>query len=230
MRILIQAMGAIAVLFFMLGFGSARPEVPESLKAPAGEEVILMAHATGVQIYVCQAETEQKSAWVLKAPEAELSDGTGKQIVHHFAGPAWKHIDESEVTGKVVAKQDAPKPDAIPWLLLSAAFTPGKERWPVLRRFNGSAARPACHPMPVSAMCPRTARSRGAPTPRTTISTRRLSSADSYSSHITSRRRVETAPNKKDCGIRRHEAMTTWQREERHRDPLPCRLRRQTCP
>jgi len=126
MRILIQAMGAIAVLFFTLGLGPTRPEVPESLKAPPGEEVILMARATGVQIYACQAETEKKSAWVLKAPEAELTDATGKQIVHHFAGPAWKHIDGSEVTGKVVAKQDAPKPDAIPWLLLSAASHMGE--------------------------------------------------------------------------------------------------------
>ena len=126
MRILIQAMGTIIMLFFMLGFGPARPEVPESLKAPAGEEVSLMAHATVVQIYVCQSETEQKSAWVLKAPEAVLTDATGKQIVHHFAGPAWKHIDGSEVTGKVVAKQDAPKADAIPWLLLSAASHTGE--------------------------------------------------------------------------------------------------------
>ena len=126
MRILIQVIGAIAALFFILGFGSARPEVPDSLKAPAGEEVILTAHATGVQIYVCQAETEQKSAWVLKAPEAELTDTTGKQIVHHFGGPAWQHIDGSEVTGKVVAKQDAPKADAIPWLLLSAASHTGE--------------------------------------------------------------------------------------------------------
>jgi hypothetical protein len=75
---------------------------------------------------VCQAETEQKSAWVLKAPEAELTDATGKQIVHHFAGLAWKHIDGSEVRGKVVAKQDAAKPDAIPWLLLSAASHTGE--------------------------------------------------------------------------------------------------------
>jgi hypothetical protein len=125
MSSLIQATGAVTVLFFMLGFGPARPEVPDSLKAPAAEEVILMAHATGVQIYVCQAETEQKSAWVLKAPEAELTDATGKQIVHHFAGPAWKHTDGSEVTGKVVAK-DAPKADAIPWLLLSAASHTGE--------------------------------------------------------------------------------------------------------
>src|SRR6267143_800716 len=125
MNRLIQGAAAIGMLLAGQGQGPARPEVPESLKAPAGEEVILMAHATGVQIYVCQAETEQKSVWVLKAPEAELTDATGKQIVHHFAGPAWRHIDGSEVTGKVVAKQDAPKADAIPWLLLSAASHKG---------------------------------------------------------------------------------------------------------
>lgn len=126
MRNLIQAGGAIAMLLFVLGFGPVRPEVPESLKAPAGEEVILVAHATGVQIYVCQAETEQKSAWVLKAPEAELTDASGKKIGQHFAGPSWKHIDGSQVTSKVVAKQDAPKPGAIPWLLLSATSHTGE--------------------------------------------------------------------------------------------------------
>jgi hypothetical protein len=121
MKNLIQGMGATAALFFVLGFGPPRPEVPESLKAPAGADLILMAHATGVQIYVCQSGTEQGSAWVLKAPEAELTDAAGKRIIHHSAGPSWKHIDGSEVTGKVVAKQDAPKPGAIPWLLVSAA-------------------------------------------------------------------------------------------------------------
>ncbi len=103
-----------------------RPEVPENLKAPAGEEVVLAAHATGVQIYVCQAGAEQKFGWVLKAPEAELADSTGKQVVHHSAGPTWKHVDGSEVKAKVVAKQDAPKGDAIPWLLLAAASHTGE--------------------------------------------------------------------------------------------------------
>src|SRR5271169_3884609 len=126
MRRLIQVGGAFTMLLFVMGFGPARPEVPDSLKAPAGEEVILAARATGVQIYVCQAETEQKSAWVLKAPEAELTDASGNKIVHHFAGPSWKHIDGSQVTGKVVAKQDAPKSGAIPWVLLSAASHTGE--------------------------------------------------------------------------------------------------------
>jgi hypothetical protein len=126
MRSLIQVVAAIVALFLVLGFGSARPEVPESLKAPVGEEVILSAHATGVQIYVCQAGTEQESAWVLKAPEAELTDATGRTIMHHSAGPSWKYVDGSEVTGKLVAKQDAPKAGAIPWLLLSAASHRGE--------------------------------------------------------------------------------------------------------
>jgi hypothetical protein len=126
MRIPIQLVAATGLLFSVLGFGPARPEVPDSLRAPAGEDVILSAHATGVQIYVCQAESEQKSAWVLKAPEAELTDSSGKTIVHHSAGPAWKHVDGSEVTGKVIAKQDSPKPGAIPWLLLSAATHTGE--------------------------------------------------------------------------------------------------------
>src|SRR6266849_3983783 len=126
MNRLFQVAGAIGMLLAAQGQGPARPEVPESLKAPAGEEVILAAHATGVQIYVCQTGADQKLAWVFKAPEAELTDATGKKIAQHFAGPTWKHADGSEVKGKVIAKQDAPKPEAIPWLLLSATSHGGE--------------------------------------------------------------------------------------------------------
>jgi hypothetical protein len=104
----------------------ARPDVPDALKAPAGEEVILVGRATGVQIYVCQAGTNPPFAWTFKAPEADLSDASGKKMIHHFAGPTWKHIDGSEVAGKVTAKQDAPKPDAIRWLLLTATSHAGQ--------------------------------------------------------------------------------------------------------
>lgn len=104
----------------------ARPDVPDALKAPAGENVIVVGHATGVQIYVCQAGTNPPFAWTFKAPEADLTDASGKKIIHHFAGPTWKHVDSSEVVGKVAAKQDAPKPDAIPWLLLTATSHVGQ--------------------------------------------------------------------------------------------------------
>jgi hypothetical protein len=114
---------AIALLLF--GAGSAqnasrRPDISQNLAAPATEEVVLHVHASGSQIYVCQAGTDQKPSWVLKAPDAELFDASGKSIGRHYAGPAWKHNDGSEVTGKVAARQDAPEADAIPWLLLTA--------------------------------------------------------------------------------------------------------------
>src|SRR5437764_944351 len=47
MNRLMQLAGAIGMLLAAQGQGPARPEVPESLKAPAGEELILLAHATG---------------------------------------------------------------------------------------------------------------------------------------------------------------------------------------
>lgn len=117
---------AIGVMFAAQEGRIERPDVPDNLKAPTSEEVVLVGHATGVQIYVCQEGVDKKLAWVLRAPEAELTDATGKKIIHHFDGPTWKHLDGSEVTGKRVAEADAPKPDAIPWLLLTAKGHAGK--------------------------------------------------------------------------------------------------------
>jgi hypothetical protein len=116
---------ALASILFLAAQATSRPEVPDNLKAPQGEEVILEAHATGFQIYVCQAGADQKMAWTLKAPDAELFNAQGKSIGHHFAGPSWKLDDGSEVTGKMAAKHDAPEPNAIPWLLVTVATHSG---------------------------------------------------------------------------------------------------------
>jgi Protein of unknown function (DUF3455) len=116
---------SVAVLADFLAMANAQhistPDVPEGIKAPAGEELVLQVHASGAQIYVCQSGADQKLSWVLKAPEAELTDASGKVIGTHYAGPSWKHQDGSEVRGKLVSRVDAPEPDAIPWLLLTAA-------------------------------------------------------------------------------------------------------------
>ena len=94
-------------------------DVPEAIAVPAGLELALSAHASGSQIYTCQAGRDGKFAWTLKAPEAELRDGNDKVIGHHFAGPAWKLNDGSEVTGKAAAHVDSPDADSIPWLLVN---------------------------------------------------------------------------------------------------------------
>jgi hypothetical protein len=101
------------------------PEVPQAIRAPAGEQVVLMAHASGSQIYVCAPGADGKPQWTLKAPEAELQDARGTVIGHHSAGPSWKHRDGSALTGKAVAKVAAPEPDSIPWLLLSVVSHDG---------------------------------------------------------------------------------------------------------
>src|ERR1700756_3249014 len=102
-----------------------RPEVPDVIKAPTGEQVVFVAHAAGSQIYTCAKGDDGKSQWTLKAPEAQLRDTVGALIGHHGAGPSWKHIDGSSVTGKMVAKAPSPEAGSIPWLLLTAVSHEG---------------------------------------------------------------------------------------------------------
>jgi Protein of unknown function (DUF3455) len=128
MTITIPAQAASMALFLVsvtLSQNIARPDVPAKLAAPVNEDVVLVAHAAGSQVYVCQPGADQKLSWTLKAPEADLSDASGKNIGHHFAGPSWKHNDGSEVTGKATAREDAPDSGAIPWLLVNVTSHSG---------------------------------------------------------------------------------------------------------
>src|SRR5271170_2350206 len=128
--------GLVALIFiFGTSFASAqakdapvkedRPDVPDAIQAPAGEEVVLLAHATGSQIYTCQAAADGKFSWTLKGPDAELHDRKDKVIGQHSAGPSWKLKDGSEVTGKAAAKVDALDPGSIPWLLVKVVSHAG---------------------------------------------------------------------------------------------------------
>ncbi len=138
--------------------GTPRPEVPDAIKAPAGEQVVFVAHAAGSQIYTCGKGDDGKPQWTLKAPEAQLRDTKGALIGHHAAGPSWKHIDGSSVTGKLVAKAPAPDASSIPWLLLTVVSHEGKgvfERVTSIQRVHtkGGQAPPAakCHPSKTNA-------------------------------------------------------------------------------
>src|SRR5215469_16380589 len=102
------------------------PDLPDKIKAPAGEEIVLVAHASGSQIYVCQADANGKLGWTLKAPEAELRNDQGAVIGRHYAGPTWKLNDGSEVTGKAAARSDSPDADSIPWLLVTVTGHAGE--------------------------------------------------------------------------------------------------------
>lgn len=101
------------------------PTVPDAIKAPAGEKLVLIARATGFQIYVCRKDESGKPTWTLKAPEAELFDQQNNAIGTHFGGPTWKHNDGSQITGKMAAKADPPSAGTIPWLLVAVTGSTG---------------------------------------------------------------------------------------------------------
>ena len=102
------------------------PQLPAELAAPAGEKLVLKAHAIGTQIYTCKAGTDGALQWVLKGPDADLHDGKGALIGHHAVGPSWKYKDGSEVIGKASAHVDSPDAGSIPWLLLSVTGHTGE--------------------------------------------------------------------------------------------------------
>jgi len=86
---------------------------------PAGARTVLQTKGDGVQIYVCSSANDAFK-WTLKAPDAKLIDASGKIVGSHFAGPAWKLLDGSQVQGKLMAARPAPEADSVAWLLLRA--------------------------------------------------------------------------------------------------------------
>ncbi|WP_158628893.1 DUF3455 domain-containing protein [Dyella choica] len=86
----------------------------EPAKRPAIE-----AFAKGVQIYAC-TPSHGSFAWVLKAPEASLSDARGHVFGKHFAGPSWQAEDGSVVVGEALNLSPSPDAGSIAWLVLHA--------------------------------------------------------------------------------------------------------------
>src|SRR5262249_24652825 len=101
--------------------------IPERLKVPATQALVLRAHATGVQIYECDARNDDPTRfeWIFKATRAELLNRAGERIGQHSAGPAWESTDGSKVVAEVTALHPGPDPNAIPWMLLSARSNSG---------------------------------------------------------------------------------------------------------
>jgi hypothetical protein len=104
------------------GSPSTTQETPDNLAVPSGSVLLFELDARGVQIYACEADPDDATAyvWTFKAPEAELLNAHGEVVGSHFGGPTWQGHDGSAVVSAVLERADAPAPDAIPWLLLEA--------------------------------------------------------------------------------------------------------------
>lgn len=122
----------------LLLFSVAAQQVPEQLRPPANEQLLLQVHAKGDQVYMCKGEGGQFT-WTLKAPDAKLFDKDGKPFGKHFAGPSWEANDGSRVTGKAVANALSPDADSIPWLLVNVVSHEGEgvlSRVTTIQRIN----------------------------------------------------------------------------------------------
>jgi hypothetical protein len=99
-------------------FSVAAQDIPEQLRPPANEQLLLQVHGKGDQVYICNSDAAQFN-WTLKAPDAQLLGEKGKSFGRHFAGPSWEANDGSRVVGKAVASSPSPDGNSIPWLLVT---------------------------------------------------------------------------------------------------------------
>jgi len=97
-------------------------DIPDKLKVPEGNVLLLRAYGKGVQKYACPVSATSKAvphAILLKDDRDE-----GDLVAIHFGGPTWEALDGSSVVGDTdpMTLHSAPAPDAdgVPWLRLTA--------------------------------------------------------------------------------------------------------------
>jgi len=97
-------------------------DIPDNLKVPDGNVLLLQAFGKGIQKYACPVSATSKAtphAILLKDDRDE-----GDLVAIHFGGPTWEALDGSSVVGDttVGSLQSAPSPDpdGVPWLRLKA--------------------------------------------------------------------------------------------------------------
>src|ERR1700733_11376616 len=69
-----------------LSLFAAAQDVPQQLRPPAEEQLLVQVHAKGEQVYVCNSDASH-FAWTLKGPEAQLLDKNGKPIGKQIPAP-----------------------------------------------------------------------------------------------------------------------------------------------
>ncbi len=108
--------------------------LPSAIAVPSGTTLAIHDHGVGTQIYTCTASGGAGAgadagavtyAWVLKGPNAILSDATFAQVGMHGVGPTWTSSDGSMISGTKLAQANSTASGAIPipWLLLKTSST-----------------------------------------------------------------------------------------------------------
>jgi hypothetical protein len=99
--------------------------IPDILKVPEGNVLLLRTVGRGVQKYACLVNATSKAV-----PHAILlveEGNEGDLVAIHFGGPTWQALDGSLVVGDSLNAKHftAPDPDGVDWLLVPAKSTAG---------------------------------------------------------------------------------------------------------
>ena len=102
--------GLLLLAVAALGACGSRPNLqpsqqslPESLRVPAGHQVVLEAQGRGDLLYECQAvkRAPYEYAWLLLSPGIRLADGAGNTVTYYpDARARWVHSDGSKVSAR----------------------------------------------------------------------------------------------------------------------------------
>ena len=97
---------AAALCASLSALAQAQMDLPEAVRVPAGNRVVMTATGVGELTYECKAKVADAAAfaWTFVGPVAKLMDSkTQKEVGKYYAGPTWESMDGSKVTGKQVA-------------------------------------------------------------------------------------------------------------------------------
>lgn len=101
---LLAAAGSAAAMHH--GHGFKQDGLPDGVKVPAGNAVMLETVGAGEITYECRAkkDTTDQFEWVFAGPDAKLMDRAGKQVGHYYGPPAtWEATDGSKLTATQLA-------------------------------------------------------------------------------------------------------------------------------
>lgn len=95
--------------------------LPESVRVPAGQKVLMSATGVGELTYECREKKDTAGVfeWAFVGPVAKLMSADKKEVGKYYAGPTWESTDGSKVTGKQVALAPS-APGNIPMQLVKA--------------------------------------------------------------------------------------------------------------
>jgi len=95
--------------------------LPESVRVPAGQKVLMATTGVGELTYKCREKKDNagQHEWAFVGPVATLFGADRKAVGKYYAGPTWEAADGSKVTGKQVAVAPA-MPGSIPLQLVKA--------------------------------------------------------------------------------------------------------------